>query len=210
MTTFGSECETRCANGFYAASGSGVATFKCEVTPYGGSWLQRGYLFFESALLCTRCPAIENCLVSSCATGTDVICAECEAGYAVRPDEEPIRCLPLPFPDPPISHSIVTERSAVAAVFVGTVTAAEFDGQSMATGSVPDISLPDLSIDPCNRTSKYPTAECPPHWTMLANWTSIEVGGCYGAGGVISEGFPFAQVNCIYNCKAFATCVTSQ
>ena len=62
---------------------------------YDGTWLQQGAPWFRSSLVCKRCPTIEHCLVSSCATGTDAVCAECEAEYySFRHDEDPTRCLP--------------------------------------------------------------------------------------------------------------------
>eukprot|EP01051_Picozoa_sp_SAG22_P002749 SAG22_NODE_125_length_18883_cov_12.351629_20_plen_184_part_00 len=73
-TALASECEARCKAGFYAESGSGVATFTCEDTEYGGSWLQQGHPFDESSLVCSLCPTIEHCAVSSCITGTDAVC----------------------------------------------------------------------------------------------------------------------------------------
>jgi hypothetical protein len=92
-TTLGSECDAHCGDGFYATAGSGVATFTCE-KEFGGAWLEQGHLFYESSLICARCPAIENCLVSSCATGTDAVCTECAAKYiSFRLDEQPTRCL---------------------------------------------------------------------------------------------------------------------
>ena len=92
-TTVGSECEARCKEGFFAAAGSGVATFTCE-DKYGGAWLQQGHPFYESSLVCTKCPTIENCRVSSCATGTDAVCTECKPGYyGYRLDEAATRCL---------------------------------------------------------------------------------------------------------------------
>ena len=93
-TTLNSRCETRCGDGFYAESGSGVATFACEDTVYGGMWLEQGHPFYESSLQCAKCPTIENCRVSSCATGTDAVCSECEAGYySFRHDEDSTRCI---------------------------------------------------------------------------------------------------------------------
>jgi hypothetical protein len=92
-TTLGSECDARCGEGFYATAGSGVATFTCE-KEFGGAWLEQGHPFYESSLICARCPAIENCLVSSCATGTDAVCTECAATYiSFLLNEEPTRCL---------------------------------------------------------------------------------------------------------------------
>eukprot|EP01051_Picozoa_sp_SAG22_P006521 SAG22_NODE_430_length_10586_cov_6.817202_4_plen_1059_part_00 len=93
-TTLGSACEARCKEGFYAESGSGVASFTCEENEYGGLWLQQGHAFYESSLVCAMCPTIEHCAVSSCSTGTDAVCAECESDfYAFRHDETPTRCL---------------------------------------------------------------------------------------------------------------------
>ena len=49
---------------------------------------------WQSSLQCTRCPAIENCRVSTCTTGTDAQCLQCEDGhYGFRHDENPTRCL---------------------------------------------------------------------------------------------------------------------
>ena len=92
-TTLGSECDARCGEGFYATAGSGVATFTCE-KEFGGAWVEQGHPFYESSLICARCPAIENCVVSSCATGTDAVCTECAAKYtSFRLNEQPTRCL---------------------------------------------------------------------------------------------------------------------
>jgi hypothetical protein len=75
-------------------AGSGVATFTCE-KEFGGAWLEQGHPFYESSLICARCPVIENCVVSSCATGTDAVCTECEhRHFAFRHDEDSTRCLP--------------------------------------------------------------------------------------------------------------------
>eukprot|EP01051_Picozoa_sp_SAG22_P018291 SAG22_NODE_3038_length_2004_cov_4.699738_2_plen_516_part_00 len=94
-TTLSSECEAHCIDGFYAESGTGIATFTCS-EKYNGAWLQQGHLFYESSLVCTKCPTIENCRVSSCSTDNDVICHECEVGYFMfRHDEDRTRCLAI-------------------------------------------------------------------------------------------------------------------
>jgi hypothetical protein len=92
-TTLGCACVARCGEGFYATAGSGITTFTCE-KEFGGAWLEQGHPFYESSLVCARCPTIENCRVSSCATGTDAVCTECAATYvSFRLDEQPTRCL---------------------------------------------------------------------------------------------------------------------
>jgi hypothetical protein len=92
--TLGSECHAFCREGFYSSVGTGAAAFKC-MDQADGLWMQQGFSpWWESSLQCTRCPAIENCIVSSCTTGTDAQCSQCTDGYyAYRHDEEPTRCL---------------------------------------------------------------------------------------------------------------------
>ena len=97
--TLGSSCIAFCREGFYSSVGTGVGSFECmkNGASEGGLWMQQGFSpWWESSLQCTRCPAIENCHVSSCTTGTDAVCSECAPGfYAFRHDEEPTRCLPV-------------------------------------------------------------------------------------------------------------------
>jgi hypothetical protein len=79
-TTLGSECAARCQDGFFAEAGTGLATFTCA-DEFGGTWLEQGSPWYQSSLVCARCPAIENCNVPSCTTGTDAVCAICVFGY---------------------------------------------------------------------------------------------------------------------------------
>ena len=94
--TLGSTCTAFCREGYYSTVGTGVGSFECT-DHAGGLWMQQGFSpWWESSLQCTRCPRIENCHVSSCTTGNDAQCSQCEQGfYAFRHDEEPTRCLPV-------------------------------------------------------------------------------------------------------------------
>jgi hypothetical protein len=57
--------------------------------------MQQGYEpWWDSSLQCTRCPAIGNCRVVTCTTGTDAQCVWCTPGhYAFRHNEDTTRCL---------------------------------------------------------------------------------------------------------------------
>ena len=94
--TLGSTCTASCRAGFYSTVGTGVGYFTCT-DKAGGLWMQQGFSpWWESSLQCTRCPAIEHCSASSCTTGNDAYCSQCEDGfYAFRHNEEPTRCLPV-------------------------------------------------------------------------------------------------------------------
>ena len=90
----GDTCTATCKEGFYSQAGTGSAVFTCDDI-YDGTWLQQGDPWFHSSLVCKRCPTIEHCVVSSCSTGSDAVCAVCEAGfYSFRHYETPTRCLP--------------------------------------------------------------------------------------------------------------------
>jgi hypothetical protein len=108
----GDTCTARCREGFYSTVGTGSASFKCMQTA-GGLWMQQGFSpWWESSLQCTRCPTIENCVVSSCTTGGDAQCLQCNDGfYAYRHNEDPTRCL---------ADSVTTLAAGLTATAVGS------------------------------------------------------------------------------------------
>ena len=100
----GDTCATSCREGFYSDAGTGTAVFTCQDV-FEGTWLENGDTWFHSSLVshkshikaagpccssdvtfpcwsqvCKRCPTIEHCAVSACATGTDAVCSQCEPG----------------------------------------------------------------------------------------------------------------------------------
>jgi hypothetical protein len=175
-----------------------------------------------------KAAGVGNCLVCISQHHRYAVAANCgdsEEGAFCGDDSTSLgRVAATPSPAPPApppanngatlvggSTTIVTEKSAV----IRMQPIVDGSARGPMNGSDPCHSnLTHAHADPCNIQKNctvlhsYPQPFCPPNWKMVTNWTSVEVGGCYGAGagGGYDNDQKILATNCVYNCKTFAAC----
>jgi hypothetical protein len=180
----GNSCVTSCASGFFAAVGTGTATFECTPLandPSRAVWMERGFSpWWQSSLQCTRCATIENCRSVVCSTGADAQCLECETGYyGFRHDEEPTRCLPI---------SVTLEAAGFVDSAAGLFTVTLADGsvpRDLASGS---LQIPSTAALTLVGTSAAQPPQLGATYIIQGTLDLVGCGGTIGGVGVVAGG----------------------